>query len=181
VTGDVLDIKGQQSVTFKLDGREFEHSFLVCSLPTHAAGLVGTDFMDQLGAVIDFERRKMSLTGIGIVPRACNVPLTGNRALPIFVESKVSHSHPLMKQVALGKGRQITGDLRPNITAHDTKTWLVRDTENVTIAPRCQKLLLEKRNLDVTYGSTDGERRNTQRLWLRHHGDRIPDTARSTG
>jgi hypothetical protein len=29
VTGDVLDIKGQQSVTFRLNGREFTHSFLV--------------------------------------------------------------------------------------------------------------------------------------------------------
>jgi hypothetical protein len=144
VTGDVLDIRGQQSVTFKLNGCEFEHSFLVCSLPTHATALVGTDFMDQLGAVIDFECSKMSLTGIGKMPRAHSVPLTGHRALPIFAESKVGCSHALRKQVALGEDRQITGDLCPKIKPQDAKTWLVRATENVTIAPQCQKLLLGK-------------------------------------
>jgi len=47
VTGDVLDIRGQQSVTLLLNGSEFTHSFLVRSLPTKAACLLGTDFMDQ--------------------------------------------------------------------------------------------------------------------------------------
>ena len=43
VTGDVLDIRGQQSVTFRLNGKEFTHS-LECPLPTKAAGLLGTDY-----------------------------------------------------------------------------------------------------------------------------------------
>jgi hypothetical protein len=34
VTGDILDIKGQQSVSFALDGCEYQHTFLVCALPT---------------------------------------------------------------------------------------------------------------------------------------------------
>jgi hypothetical protein len=44
VTGDVLDIKGQQSISTALNGSEFEHFFLVCPLPTSAAGLLGADF-----------------------------------------------------------------------------------------------------------------------------------------
>jgi hypothetical protein len=59
VTGDVLEIRRQQSVSFVLNGREFEHSFLVCTLPSQAAGLLGTDFMASVGAVIDFERNRM--------------------------------------------------------------------------------------------------------------------------
>jgi len=43
VTGDLLDIKGRQSVSFMLDGCEFKHTFLVCSLPTDTVYLVGTD------------------------------------------------------------------------------------------------------------------------------------------
>ena len=54
VTGEVLDIKGIQSVTFTLNGREFTHAFLVCGLPTDAAGLLGTDFLEKAGAVMDF-------------------------------------------------------------------------------------------------------------------------------
>jgi len=54
VTGEVLNIKGQQTVSFVVDGREFSHKFLVCSLPTDAAVLLGTDFLNEAGASIDF-------------------------------------------------------------------------------------------------------------------------------
>ena len=47
VTRDVRDIRGQQSVTFLLNGIEFTHSFFACSLPTKAGGLLGTDFIDR--------------------------------------------------------------------------------------------------------------------------------------
>ena len=52
VTGEVLDIKGLQSVTFTLNGREFTHAFPVRALPAEAAGLLGTDFFEKAGAVI---------------------------------------------------------------------------------------------------------------------------------
>jgi len=84
VTGDVLDIRGRQSVTFLLNGSEFTHSFLVCSLPTKAAGLLGTDFMDRLGAKIDFERGKMLFTDVDRVPYVNGVSLTGHMALTVF-------------------------------------------------------------------------------------------------
>ena len=54
VTGEVLDIKGLQSVTLTLNGREFTHAFLVCALPTDAACLMGIDFLEKESVVIDF-------------------------------------------------------------------------------------------------------------------------------
>jgi len=48
MTGEVLDIMGLQSVTFSLNGHEFTHAFLVCSLPADAACLLGTDFFKRL-------------------------------------------------------------------------------------------------------------------------------------
>jgi hypothetical protein len=45
VTGGTLDVKGRQSVSFVLGGREFHHTFLVYSLTTEAEGLLGTDFL----------------------------------------------------------------------------------------------------------------------------------------
>jgi hypothetical protein len=75
--------------------------------------------VDQLGAVIDFNYSKMSLTDIGKLPRAqCST----HRTVPIFAESKVGRSQPLRKQVVLGEGRQITGDFRPEMTLQDAKT-----------------------------------------------------------
>ena len=38
VTGQSLDIKGHQLVSFRCNEREIDHTFLVCSLPTDAAG-----------------------------------------------------------------------------------------------------------------------------------------------
>ena len=62
VTGEALDVKGLQTVTFSFNRREYTHTLLVCSLPTEAAGLLGTDFLEKSGDVIDFECGKMSLT-----------------------------------------------------------------------------------------------------------------------
>ena len=73
VTGEILDIKGPQSVTFTLNGREFTHAFLVCALTTGAAGLLFTDFLKKAVTVIDFEFGKMSLTDIGNVTRVFSV------------------------------------------------------------------------------------------------------------
>ena len=53
VISPVLDINGLQSVTFSLNGREFTHAFLVCTLPADASGLLGTDFLEKAGAIID--------------------------------------------------------------------------------------------------------------------------------
>jgi len=41
VTGRALDIKRRRSDSFELEWREFNHMFLVCSLPTDTAGLLG--------------------------------------------------------------------------------------------------------------------------------------------
>ena len=53
VTGEVLDIKGLQSVTLSLNGREITHAFLVCTLPADAAVLLGTDLFEKAVAIID--------------------------------------------------------------------------------------------------------------------------------
>jgi hypothetical protein len=44
VTGDALDVRGEQRVAVWINNVKYEHKFLVCSLPTTAAGLLGMDF-----------------------------------------------------------------------------------------------------------------------------------------
>ena len=46
-TGEILDMKGQQTVPVGLIGWKFGHKFLVCPLPTEAAGLLGTDILEE--------------------------------------------------------------------------------------------------------------------------------------
>ena len=92
MTGEFLDITGLQSETFTLNGREFTHAFLVCALPTDAAGLLVTDFLEKAGAVIDFECGKMSLTSIGNVPRVFSVPPARHSAFTVFTDSNARRS-----------------------------------------------------------------------------------------
>ena len=82
-------------MNFTLNGREFTHAFLVCALPTDAAGLLGTDILGKAGAVIDFECGKMSLTGIGNVPRVFGIPPARRSALTVFTDSKSGRSSQL--------------------------------------------------------------------------------------
>jgi len=83
VTGEVLNIKGQQIVSFVVEGREFSHKILVYSLPTGAAGILGTDFVNEAGVSIDFGCGKMSFADIGKAPRACKFSPTRGAALTI--------------------------------------------------------------------------------------------------
>jgi hypothetical protein len=50
VTGEVLKITGLQQVSFTLEGKAFEHTFLVFPLPTRAAGLLRMDFLERAKA-----------------------------------------------------------------------------------------------------------------------------------
>jgi hypothetical protein len=106
VTGKVLDIKGRQSASFEINRRRFEHAFLVCSLPTEAAGLLGTDFMTKAGVVIDFECGSMALIGIPNVSPVCNATSTGHTALTVFSEGKGYSLRPT-------NGREMHGRVAP--------------------------------------------------------------------
>jgi len=106
VTWDVLDIRGQQSITFRLNGREFTHS-LVCPLPTKAAGLLGTDYLDRLGA-IDIECGELSLTGVDKMPRVCSIPVKGHAALTVFPKGKADRNPQPTKQEARRMDEQLS-------------------------------------------------------------------------
>jgi hypothetical protein len=88
VTGEALDVRGQQTISFTIGGREFKHKFLVCSLPTEAASLLGTDFMNETSAKIDFQCGKMSLTDIGRAPLVHTQLSTERAALTVFDQGK---------------------------------------------------------------------------------------------
>jgi len=142
VTGDVLDIRGQQSVTFLLNGSEFTHSILECSFPTKAAGLLGTDFMDRLGAKIDFERGKKLFTDVDRVPHVDSVSSTGHVALTVFSKGEAGRSRLLKKKEAWHIDEQLSASPHTEIARPQDKCWIVRATENVTIQPRCRQIIV---------------------------------------
>jgi hypothetical protein len=100
VTGEALDIKGRQIVSFELGGREYKHGFLVCSLPTEAAGLLVTDYLEEAGVTIDFECCQMSLPGVSRAPRVQSDTSPERAAFTVYTQGKEGHSPQPEKCVA---------------------------------------------------------------------------------
>jgi hypothetical protein len=139
VTGETLDIKVQQSLSLVLNGREFNHTFQVCSFPTEAAGILSMDFVKGSGAIIDFECCKMSPTDIGKVPSMYKEALTGHTALTIFAKGKEGYS-PQPKQMEVRQmDEQLPASPHPDA---QSRTWRVKARENVTVAPRCRQVVM---------------------------------------
>ena len=63
VTGDSLDILGEQQVPFQMGTVTFNHLFLVCKLPTFADGIIGLNFLMPRQAKLDLGNLFMSAFG----------------------------------------------------------------------------------------------------------------------
>jgi hypothetical protein len=61
VTGDALQIQGEQEVKLCINGTNIHHRFKVCSLPTEAHGILGTDYLAKVNACLDLENKKLVL------------------------------------------------------------------------------------------------------------------------
>ena len=92
MTTEVLDIKGRQLVSLTVGGREFHHEFLVCTLPTEAAGILGTDFLVEYGAAMDLQSNTLSLHDVDLISCVGNETQAKCTALTVFSEGKVGHS-----------------------------------------------------------------------------------------
>ena len=128
MTGESLDIKGRQLVSFTLGGRKFYRMFLVRPLPTEAAGLLGTDFLEKTGAKMNFECGRMALAGIGEAPVA-NSDSQGKRAaLTVFSGVQVGRSIRHTGQEKLHLHEKPSEFPRFETTTDCGRSWLVRTT-----------------------------------------------------
>jgi hypothetical protein len=93
LTGETLDVKGHQTVSFVLSGRKFNHQFWGFSFPTETAGLLGLFFLKESGAIVNLECNTMSLTDIGKAPRADGTTLNKGTAFTIFWKVKRDTTH----------------------------------------------------------------------------------------
>lgn len=140
-TGGVLHIRGQQTVSFRLGKGSFERTFLVCSLPTKAAGLVGVDFMSDIRAVLDFEGDTMTWSREQPKPRRGKVLTTTQRALTIFSKGQDRRSPKLETSRDRQTDKQLPSNPDEEAEGDGTRLWLVSATRNFTIEPRCRQII----------------------------------------
>ena len=141
VTGKTLDVRGRQTVTFKLGGREFKHTFLVCQLPTDAAGLLGADFLEEAGAIISFESRELLIPHRKRDPHERDDATEERAALTVFTEGKEEHIHQTPQQEARQRDEQTPANPRSEAPTPQGRSWLVKANENIVLAPRCRQVV----------------------------------------
>jgi len=79
----------------------------VCPLPTEAAGLLGTDFLEERSAHINFENGKMSFNDAARDSRAHGVANGERRVLTIFTSGKEGHSPQPMQRTEERRDKRV--------------------------------------------------------------------------
>ena len=100
------------------------------------------DFLEKLGAVIVFEKGKMSLADIGRAPQEYSVPPAKYTAHTVFTGGKAGRSPLLSQQETRHIDEQLSAVLHSETITNCRKTWLVRARENVVVAPRCRQVIV---------------------------------------
>jgi hypothetical protein len=126
LTGETLDVKGRQTVSLGLGGRKFDHTFLVCSLPTEAAGLLGTDFLEGGSTHINFEDGKMSFNDTVKDNPARGDKLSERGFFTVFTPGKEGHSPQPMWQTDKRKDERVLESPKIEEPTSQSRTWLVR-------------------------------------------------------
>jgi hypothetical protein len=103
---------------------------------------LGTDFMEKAGAVIDFERSKMSLTDIPRVPLSRYMSHAESTALTVFSAGKEGHSPQPSRQNANCNVEQHPAIPNQVTPATQCNMWLVWATENIIVATPCRQIVV---------------------------------------
>jgi hypothetical protein len=61
VTGDELEVTGEEQVEFRCNNCSYTYQFYVFSLPTEADGIFGMDFRAAVNKKVDFQKRGLRL------------------------------------------------------------------------------------------------------------------------
>jgi len=143
VTGETLQIRGQQTVSLMLDGHEFKHPFYVFSLPTNVDCFIALDFMKKTGTNLHTGKGKISLAGISKGQKLVRSSPSRQAALTVFTLEKEGHSASPRQQVAKEKDGKVS---------ETTSSWLIKSVEETIIEPRCRQIIMGR--LDTEKGET---------------------------
>jgi len=144
VTGGNPDVKGRLTVSLGLVGRKLDHTFLVCPLRTEAAGLLGTDCLEERGAHINFENGEMSFNDAAPDSRAHGDVNRERRVLTIFTSGIEGHSPQPMLRTEERRDELVSNSPRNEKPTSQSQTWLVKASENIVLAPRCRQVAVAR-------------------------------------
>jgi hypothetical protein len=144
VTGDGLNILGEQLLTLEVGDWRYSHRFCVCSLPTQTDGIIGLDMLESLGAHVDLENRQLLLLDAA-EHRRSSLTMGADReqaadiraSLIVFSNSdKSGTENRRVKTTGADATIATTSEdpLGSNNEDKDEGKWLVRTTEEIRLA-----------------------------------------------
>ena len=69
---------------------------------------------------------------------------TEHAALTVFAKGKEGHSPQPEQKEARQTDVQFSASTRPEDTARESRSWLVKARENITIVPQCRQIVMAK-------------------------------------
>jgi len=156
VTGEELQIKGEQSVRFNINGQTYSLEFNVCSLSTDADAIIGTDFLYMVNARLDLETREMCLNKSTDPKHASSERRLGgtrgtaDRAALTVFSTPYRRDRPNSCLITSTEREEETCYLRKNdnvsflVTLRQAEPWIIGLTETVKVPPRVKKMVMGK-------------------------------------
>ena len=153
VTGDELRVKGEQRVTFTVNGKEFVHAFCVCTIATEADAILGTDFLRKAEACIDFESRELRIkeaANLDHNPQAgecCGVRESTDRVALTVLTRTDGGSSKINSRISADNQQSESPQIQteiPKLTVEpeDSESWLVKTTQSIRVPPRVKQTVV---------------------------------------
>jgi hypothetical protein len=98
----------------------------VCPLPTEAAGLLGTDFLEKASAVVSFESCELAFASDEREPPVRNDAPEERTALTVFAKGKEGHSPQPQEQEAKWRDDKGKASPRREAPTPQVRTWLCK-------------------------------------------------------
>lgn len=158
VTGDKLEIKGEQEVVFAVNKVQYKHQFLVCKLPSKPskhAGILGVDFLLAYKAQLNLEKEEIQLIDSWEVRNVIAKGLINPSALTVFSDSDDQQDKRNLEVLSTAsktidkKTEQLIR--KPSINTGKEISYIVKSIGTTKLQPRVRQIVMGK--LEVKKGS----------------------------
>ena len=113
----------------------------MCQLPTDAAGLLGTDFLERVGTIISFESSELLIPHRKHDPRTRDDATQEHALLAVFTVGKEERIPQTPQQEARQRDEQDPANPRSEALTPQGRSWLVKANENIVLLPRCRQVV----------------------------------------
>jgi hypothetical protein len=146
-TGDKLKVEGELEAKFSISNNQFEHTFIVCDLPTEAHGFLGIDFLIKNDGCLNLGEGELRLRkpqarihGVGVETHQ------DKQSFPVLVQpliTRVTVKLPSEENAGKeGRSKKQEQVLLPQVSTLVTQSqWIVSNDKTIKLSPRAKHVV----------------------------------------